>query len=223
MKVPSRLAFAVACALCAPVFAAETPAGSEEKKPAPAEEVDTKPRQVTTEGSVTVEGRKLDYKAVAGTILLTGKDEDKNDPTASVFYVAYFRRDADGAKRPLTFLYNGGPGSSTVWLHMGAFGPKRVVTLDDAHTPAAPYRIVNNDFSLLDASDLVFIDAPGTGFSRLLAVEKDKEKQAAKLAGATGAARGAAASARQAAAGAVQAAVSAAQNTVTDPSSTRPA
>src|SRR5579884_3906232 len=181
MKVPSRLAFAVACALCAPVFAAETPAGSEEKKPAPAEEVDTKPRQVTTEGSVTVEGRKLDYKAVAGTILLTGKDEDKNDPTASVFYVAYFRRDADGAKRPLTFLYNGGPGSSTVWLHMGAFGPKRVVTLDDAHTPAAPYRIVNNDFSLLDASDLVFIDAPGTGFSRLLAVEKDKEKQAAKL------------------------------------------
>ncbi len=181
MKVPSRLAFAVACALCAPVFAAETPAGSEEKKPAPAEEVDTKPRQVTTEGSVTVEGRKLDYKAVAGTILLTGKDEDKNDPTASVFYVAYFKRDADGAKRPLTFLYNGGPGSSTVWLHMGAFGPKRVVTLDDAHTPAAPYRIVNNDFSLLDASDLVFIDAPGTGFSRLLAVEKDKEKQAAKL------------------------------------------
>src|SRR5579885_1612440 len=77
MKVPSRLAFAVACALCAPVFAAETPAGSEEKKPAPAEEVDTKPRQVTTEGSVTVEGRKLDYKAVAGTILLTGKDRTR--------------------------------------------------------------------------------------------------------------------------------------------------
>src|SRR6185437_8913451 len=69
--------------------------------------------------------------------------------------------------RPITFIYNGGPGSSTVWLHMGAFGPRRVVTLDDAHTPAAPYQLVNNDHSLLDASDLVFIDAPGTGFSRI--------------------------------------------------------
>jgi len=68
-----------------------------------------------------------------------------------------------------------------VWLHMGAFGPKRVVTVDDQHTPAAPYNLVNNDFSLLDTSDLVFIDAPAAGFSRLLAVEKDKDKQAAKL------------------------------------------
>ncbi|MGD0144593.1 MAG: peptidase S10, partial [Rhizomicrobium sp.] len=76
--------------------------------------------------------------------------------------------------RPITFLYNGGPGSSTVWLHMGAFGPKRVVTADDSHTPAAPYKVIDNDESLLDASDLVFIDAPGTGFSRIAG--KDKEK-----------------------------------------------
>ena len=74
----------------------------------------------------------------------------------------------------MTFLYNGGPGSSTVWLHMGAFGPRRVVTADDTHTPAPPYRLVNNDYSLLDASDLVFIDAPATGFSRVAG--KDKEK-----------------------------------------------
>ena len=78
------------------------------------------------------------------------------------------------ARAPVTFLYNGGPGSSTMWLHMGAFGPRRVVTATDTHTPAAPYSLVNNDSSLLDASDLVFIDAPGTGFSRIAG--KDKEK-----------------------------------------------
>ncbi len=89
----------------------------------------------------------------------------------------YFKKGAEPGKRPITFIYNGGPGSATVWLHMGAFGPKRVVTSDDSHTPAAPYGLVNNDYSLLDASDLVFIDAPGTGFSRLIADEADKGKR----------------------------------------------
>jgi len=74
----------------------------------------------------------------------------------------------------VTFIYNGGPGSATLWLHMGAFGPRRIVTATDAHTPAAPYSLINNASSLLDASDLVFIDAPGTGFSRIAG--KDKEK-----------------------------------------------
>jgi carboxypeptidase C (cathepsin A) len=91
-----------------------------------------------------------------------------------MFYVAYFKSDNKGAARPVTFFYNGGPGSSTVWLHMGAFGPRRVVTANDTHTPAAPYNVVNNEYSLLDATDLVFVDAPGTGFSRLSG--KDKEK-----------------------------------------------
>ena len=91
-----------------------------------------------------------------------------------MFYVAYFKSGNKGAARPVTFLYNGGPGSSTVWLHMGAFGPRRVVTADDSHTPAAPYPVVNNEYSLLDASDLVFVDAPGTGFSRISG--KDREK-----------------------------------------------
>src|SRR5207302_8163059 len=88
-----------------------------------------------------------------------------------MFYVAYFR--SGGGPRPVTFFYNGGPGSSTMWLHMGAFGPRRIVTATDVHTPAAPYPRVNNSFSLLDATDLVFIDAPGTGFSRIAG--KDKE------------------------------------------------
>ena len=74
----------------------------------------------------------------------------------------------------MTFVYNGGPGSSTMWLHMGAFGPRRVVTADDQHTSPAPYQLVDNAYSLLDASDLVFIDAPGTGFGRIFG--KDKEK-----------------------------------------------
>ncbi|MDE2491292.1 MAG: peptidase S10 [Elusimicrobia bacterium] len=149
-----------------------------------------KPSETATEGSVTVEGRKIDYRAVAGTLVVrpkgwddvaplpesdAGKKEQKEPSAeASMFYVAYFKRGADAAKRPITFLYNGGPGSSTVWLHMGAFGPRRVVTADDAHTPAAPYRAVDNEWSLLDASDLVFVDAPGTGFSRVAG--KDKEK-----------------------------------------------
>jgi carboxypeptidase C (cathepsin A) len=102
------------------------------------------------------------------------KDDKNQPPEASMFYVAYFKSDSKGASRPLTFLYNGGPGSSTVWLHMGAFGPKRVITLNDSHTPAAPYSIVNNEYSLLDVSDLVFVDAPGTGFSRISG--KDREK-----------------------------------------------
>ena len=91
-----------------------------------------------------------------------------------MFYVAYFKKDVPAESRPVTFIYNGGPGSSTMWLHMGAFGPRRIVTADDQHTSPAPYELVDNAYSLLDVSDLVFIDAPGTGFGRLFG--KDKEK-----------------------------------------------
>ena len=91
-----------------------------------------------------------------------------------MFYVAYFKKDATAEQRPVTFLYNGGPGSATMWLHMGSFGPRRVVTPDTEHQEGAPYKIVSNEYSLLDVSDLVFIDAPGTGFSRIMG--KDKEK-----------------------------------------------
>jgi len=122
----------------------------------------------------------IPYEAVAGTIIVhpkawddaAGKDKDNPDAEAAMSYVAYFRKGP--GNRPIIFFFNGGPGSSTVWLHMGAFGPKRVVTADDSHTPAAPYKLVDNAYSLLDASDLVFIDAPGTGFGRIAG--KDKEK-----------------------------------------------
>ena len=144
-----------------------------------------KPEQQQTKGSVTIGGKVIDYDAYAGTLVVhpqgwddvpqnADPDPKNKAPEASMFYVAYFKSDTKGAPRPVTFFYNGGPGSSTVWLHMGAFGPKRVVTADDTHTPAAPYSVVNNEYSLLDVTDLVFIDAPGTGFSRLSG--KDKEK-----------------------------------------------
>lgn len=144
------------------------------------------PEEQASKGSVTVGGNPINYDAFAGTLVVHPKgwddvpqnnpDKDpKNQPAeASMFYVAYFKSDTKDTQRPVTFLYNGGPGSSTMWLHIGAFGPRRVVTADDSHTPAAPYSIVNNDFSLLDVSDLVFIDAPGTGFSRISG--KDREK-----------------------------------------------
>jgi carboxypeptidase C (cathepsin A) len=144
-----------------------------------------KPEQQASKGSVTVAGKRLDYDAYAGTFVVhlkgyddvpqnANKDDKVGPAEASMFYAAYFKSGAPSAQRPITFLFNGGPGSSTVWLHMGAFGPRRVVTLDNAHTPAAPYSLVNNEYSLLDASDLVFIDAPGTGFSRVAG--KDREK-----------------------------------------------
>jgi len=153
-----------------------------------------KAEAVTTSSSVTIGGHALTYQAIAGTLIVhpKGWDDVARDPSekppapggeespearnptaeASMFYVGYFRSGA--GPRPITFLYNGGPGSSTMWLHLGAFGPRRIVTASDAHTPAAPYSLVNNGSSLLDATDLVFIDAPGTGFSRIAG--KDKEK-----------------------------------------------
>src|SRR5277367_6116087 len=128
-----------------------------------------------TQGSVTIGGRALGYQSEVGILVVHLKDPMDDDPPppreeksgppppqppeAGMSYVAYFRGDKEDPRRPITFLYNGGPGSSTVWLHMGAFGPKRVVTADDTHSPAAPYRIVDNEYTLLDASDLVFVDA----------------------------------------------------------------
>lgn len=134
-------------------------------------------------GSVTVNGQAIAYQSIAGTLVVHQKgwddvakdpkaDKDPADAEASMFYAAYFK--TGGANRPITFLFNGGPGSSTFWLHMGAFGPKRILAVSDRHLPAAPYEIVNNVGSLLDASDLVFIDAPGTGFSRIYGKEAEK-------------------------------------------------
>ena len=148
-----------------------------------------------TEGSVTVNGQPIAYRAIAGTLTVGGTDpqdatlgfdgkplpdaevklpEKAEDapPTARMFYAAYFKKDAAPEHRPVTFIYNGGPGSPTMWLHLGTFAPKRIVTPDTQHQEGAPYAIVNNQYSLLDVSDLVFIDAPGTGLSRTFGKNK---------------------------------------------------
>ena len=171
---------------------AKPPAAADTAKPDSADRAALfTPEAVASEGSVTISGARIDYKAVAGTLVVHPRGYDDaakppsdpkaevgpeagGGPEASMFYVAYFKKGVPSNERPVTFIYNGGPGSSTVWLHMGAFGPRRVVTKDGAHTPAAPYGMVDNAYSLLDASDLVFIDAPGAGFSRIAG--KDKEK-----------------------------------------------
>lgn len=143
------------------------------------------PQKVQSSGVVTINNNRIAYDAIAGTLIVHAKGWDdaaetegdagrKNPARTSMFYVAYFKKGVSLENRPIMFLYNGGPGSSTVWLHMGAFGPRRVITADDTHTLAAPYKIVNNTFSLLDVADLVFIDAPGTGYSRLMGKDKDK-------------------------------------------------
>ncbi|WHZ18945.1 MAG: Carboxypeptidase-related protein [Rhodanobacteraceae bacterium] len=182
----NRLAAALAALLLcsAPAFAAppDSPAssgsGSTDQSPSLVQKLST-PLSSTTTGTVTVEGKAISYKAVAGTLVIDGTGAKESTPEVAMSYFAYFKQGVDPSKRPVTFIYNGGPGSSTVWLHMGAWGPKRVVTSDDTHTPAAPYQLVNNDYSLLDASDLVFIDMPGTGFGRLLPQGKDDAARAA--------------------------------------------
>jgi carboxypeptidase C (cathepsin A) len=127
---------------------------------------------VATHHQITVEGKVLKYTATAGRLPIKRGD---GRIEAEMFYVAYSLDGQDAAKRPLTFAFNGGPGSASIWLHMGALGPKRVVLLPDGFMPAAPYRMEDNPYTLLDKSDLVLIDAIGTGFSRAADPEEFKK------------------------------------------------
>ena len=177
-------------------------------KPAPDSRPERGSADAVTEGSITVGGQRVNYRAVAGTITVGASDpqdamltwdgkltsdaatelppKPQDRPaTARMFYTAYLRRESSGGKgtagnpndpagdaanagtRPVTFIYNGGPGSPTMYMHMGAFGPRRVLLEDLQHPVGGPYRLIDNQFSLLDVSDLVFIDAPGAGFSRV--------------------------------------------------------
>ncbi|MBY9063369.1 peptidase S10 [Sphingomonas yunnanensis] len=124
-------------------------------------------------GRVTIGGRTIGYTVTPGTLTIRG---DAGEPVGSMFYTSYVVDGSKaGARRPVTFLFNGGPGSSTMWLHMGSFGPMRVDTPTTATAPNAPFRIVANHQSILDKTDLVFIDAMATGLSRPLGKAKDKD------------------------------------------------
>jgi len=129
----------------------------EEKKEKPIPEAEV----FTSTQTVRINGATHSLKTRAGTMLL--RDEN-NEPIALHGFTAYFKEDGP-SKRPIIFSYNGGPGSSSYWLHMGVMGPKRIVVNDPGYTKAAPYELVNNDYSILDVADVVMMDPIGTGLS----------------------------------------------------------
>jgi carboxypeptidase C (cathepsin A) len=147
-------------------------APEEEQKAGPAEEKDKGKEEhfdvsevspVVTHHEMTLNGKPVKYTATAGRLPIKRPD---GKIEAEMFFVAYTLDGQDVAKRPVTFAFNGGPGSASVWLHMGALGPRKVVLKPDGFMPPAPYRIEDNPHTLLDKSDLVLVDAIGTGFSR---------------------------------------------------------
>jgi carboxypeptidase C (cathepsin A) len=163
----------------APKVAAQEPDKPAEKSEKDAKPADAKPapepkeESSVTDHTIKIGSQTISYKAAASTTLIK---DDKGDPTANIFTIAYTRSDAkDMSQRPISFVYNGGPGSSSIWLHMGAFGPRRVVTTDAGPTPPPPFKMVDNGDCLLDKTDLVFIDPVGTGFSRAVGKAKDKD------------------------------------------------
>src|SRR5580704_15100333 len=127
---------------------------------------------VVTHHEITVDGKLLKYSATAGRLPIKRGD---GKIEAQMFFVAYTLDGQDAGKRPLTFAFNGGPGSATIWLHMGALGPKRVAMQPDGLLPPAPYHIADNPHTLLDKSDVVFVDAISTGFSRAANAELSKK------------------------------------------------
>ena len=137
---------------------------------------------VTTKHSIRIGGRTIKYSVTAGTMILKEETADREKeaegekPKAQIFFVAYTKDGVtDTSKRPLTFSFNGGPGSASVWLHLGVLGPRRVIMKNDGELPKPPYQLKDNEFSILDETDLVFIDPMNTGYSRPVAGEKPKE------------------------------------------------
>jgi carboxypeptidase C (cathepsin A) len=151
-----------------PAVGAEQHKDSEKDKdiPVPPE------RPVATHHELALNGKTLKYTATAGTLVIRD-EEDK--PYGSIFYVAYTLDGAEPRTRPVSFLYNGGPGSASLWLHMGSFSPVRIVTDSPNPTAGPPFKLVPNEYSLLDKSDLVFIDAPLTGYSRAVGKATPKD------------------------------------------------
>jgi len=137
--------------------------GADEPKESPKETPIPPEKTSVTHHELMLGGKSLKYTATAGTLLIRD-EEDK--AYGSIFYVAYTLDGADSATRPVSFLYNGGPGSATLWLHMGSFSPVRIETDSPKPTAGPPFKLVPNQYSLLDKTDMVFIDAPLTGYSR---------------------------------------------------------
>jgi len=176
LKLWTRALFLFSLVFCLATSAASAQEKDAKSSDKPAESAPLAPpkeESSVTDHSFKLGSQTIPYKATAGTILLKN---DKDEPEALVFYTAYTRSDVkDTGQRPLAFLYNGGPGSSSIWLHMGSFGPKRVATVNAGVTPPAPYRLEDNPNCLLDRADLVFIDPVGTGFSKAVGKAQNKD------------------------------------------------
>jgi carboxypeptidase C (cathepsin A) len=150
------------CALAAPARAQRP--GAPARDTATASTPVPKESASVTDHTIRIGSQLVPYRATAATMLLKN---DHDESIGSLYYTAYTRTDArDPSQRPIAFIYNGGPGSASAWLHMGAFGPRRIVTTDAAPTPPPPYQVVDNGNSLIDVTDLVFLDPIGTGFSK---------------------------------------------------------
>ena len=149
----------------AAIGAAAQPGPMEDKpKPAAPEPLAPVEKKAVTAHSILLGGQRLAYTATAGTIVIR---DDAGKATASIFSVSYVKDGvSDPSSRPVTFCFNGGPGAASLWVHLGAFGPRRVENDDEGLTYATPAHLVDNEFSILDATDLVFIDPVTTGWSR---------------------------------------------------------
>jgi len=157
---------ASAGALAQPAPESSKPAAPAAKEDKPKDEKKPEEKTSQTRHTIRIGNQEVKYTATAGTMLL--KKED-GTPTASLFYIAYTKDDvADTTGRPLTFAFNGGPGSSSVWLHLGALGPKHVMMDPEGAPLPPPYKLVDNEYSILDGTDLVFIDPVSTGYSRAI-------------------------------------------------------
>jgi len=167
--------------MAAPAIAQNAPAGDTPSKESKSEAPKPNPDQVKAsveedaqpvKRSIPLHGRTLSYTVTPGHLTIRNDD---GEPTGSIFYVAYTAPSRDGRPRPVTFLFNGGPGSSTMWLHMGSFGPMKVDASTPQMIPGPPFRYGPNPDTLLDVTDLVFIDAPTTGLSRPLGKAEPKD------------------------------------------------
>jgi len=154
------------CAFAAAILIGAAPAPAPQETPGPIA------HDAVTQHTITLGGKIYPYTARAGTIAL---EDGKGETNCRMFYTAFTADGVDPRTRPVTFLYNGGPGSSTIWLRMGSFGPMRVLVGDGTPTANAPFNLVENQYSLLDRTDLVFVDAPDTGFSRIVGSGKPSD------------------------------------------------
>jgi carboxypeptidase C (cathepsin A) len=145
-------------------------AAADEAKPPAEKEEKPEPKSAATRHSIRIDGQTIDYTATVGWLIL---DDAEGKPRARFGYTAYTRYGvADLAKRPVLFAFNGGPGSSSIWLHMGILGPRRAVVNDPGYAPPPPAQLVDNEFSVLDLTDIVMVDPVGTGFSKPLGEAK---------------------------------------------------